>query len=468
MADAPQYPYGPQFQDKVLALMIREPEFLPAHAGIIQPNYFDSDIHSSMARILLDYYEERGYPPVADTVNMLITNYIEAHKVESSQGHLLRDLVPALQKVDLANRVDIIEAVSNFGRSKQLEQLCFQLTQRLAKGEKPDDIWEHIDRSRTTGSAIGDIGMYLADALPGAPELVHADNLYSDIGKISTYIGRLDKQFNNGMGRKELGVIMGYTGFGKSLMLVNLGAAALFQKLGVVHLSIGELEEIDLLARYAARIAETSIKDLARLEQVSVALYQRRIAEIIQLYGGRGYAKYFSPGTKVATLRSYLSRLRSEKHFEPHLLVIDNADDLRPSSAAFQAESSYEHLGQVFIELKALAHDFNVAIWCDSQTNRSGNKTDVADLDVIADSHKKARKADIVISVNQSKRERELSVLRLALVKARRYSRADSIIWCRVDYERMLVKECERPPDEILKAPVGAPIPPEFLPNFHH
>ena len=81
-----------------------------------------------------------------------------------------------------------------------------------------------------------------------------------------------------------------------------------------------------------------------------------------------------------------------------------------------------------------------MAVWTDSQTNRHGAQAK-AGLESIADSHKKARKADVVIAVNQTDDEWANNQIRLSVVKTRRYSRKKGDITCSVDYARMLIKE---------------------------
>ncbi len=432
----PQYPYGRVFQDKTIALMLREPTFLKCYADVILPKYFDSDPHEKLSLLLIDYYRERDEIPTQDTCRFLITDFTAGHADPNLRIGMSELLEFAYTQVDISDSRDVIERIETFGNTRHLEQLTRDMQNQLMSGGTPDDVWKMIDHTRSICSGGPDLGIYIGDELLDAPSKLKEDGLYAENMKIASLIPSLDESFGGGLGRKEVGIIMGYTGRGKSMILVNLGAAAVYQGVPIVHLSIGELEQVDILARYACRL---SGMELSRLISDDPKEYQSRIQAVLSTYGMRCYAKYFPPYTKIGVLRSYLSRLRGEKDFEAALLIIDNADDLS-SASKYSSESSYEHLGQVFVELKSLAHDFNVAVWTDSQTNRHGAQAK-AGLESIADSHKKARKADVVIAVNQTDDEWANNQIRLSVVKTRRYSRKKGDITCSVDYARMLIKE---------------------------
>ena len=57
------YPYGAQFQTKVLTLMLREPNFMVSHGDIIRPEFFDSEVHARIARLVGNFCEKQNMTP---------------------------------------------------------------------------------------------------------------------------------------------------------------------------------------------------------------------------------------------------------------------------------------------------------------------------------------------------------------------------------------------------------------------
>ena len=442
------YPYGAGFQDKILALMVREPQFLAAHASVIQPEYFDSEYHSALARMMLQYYAQHKQSPTRDVLLMLITEYVSTRALDSTYREYLESTLDlAFSRTDLTDAKDVRERVVEFGNTRHIERLLFTLYTQVQAGAHSNDLWKTIDHTRSECSGAGDLGIFMQDVILDAPRLLRESDMYKRDRKVALFLPTFDEAFYGGLGRGELGVILGYTNFGKSMFLVNLGAAGVFQKLPIVHFTVGEMEELDILARYASRLSGTPLVDMLRGNDESDVVYRHRVNEILVRYGMNINVKKLHPGTDVATLRSHLSQLRAERMFQPALVLIDNADDLA-AATQWVKESSYEHLGAVYTELKDMASDFSVAMWVDSQTNRSAPTFEIADMDVIADSHKKARKADVVISVNQRVDERKSNTVRLALIKARRYSKTNRVVRCSIDYNRMMLKEAPPSMDE--------------------
>ena len=120
------------------------------------------------------------------------------------------------------------------------------------------------------------------------------------------------------------------------------------------------------------------------------------------------------------------------------MVIIDNADDL---SSSKRLQESYDEKGEIYAELKDMAHDYDCAIWADSQTNRQGGSAQVVHLEHIADSHKKARKADVIISLSATESEIDAGFCRLKMLKARRSKKNLKTIRCTMDGAKMWIRE---------------------------
>jgi replicative DNA helicase len=153
--------------------------------------------------------------------------------------------------------------------------------------------------------------------------------------------------------------------------------------------------------------------------------------------------RWFPAYTKVGAIRALLYKIKFTQGVEPGLLVIDNANDLAPSRKGYNDTNSYEEKGEVFSELKTLAHDFDIAIWADSQTNRGASKAELVGVESIADSVKKAFKADIILALNQDMQEFQNDTMRLYIAKARRYSKRERIVKVKVNYSTMTIEQID-------------------------
>lgn len=437
MAGLKRYPYGEDFQDKAAALLIRDRAFLQNHGTLVKHEYFDNEYVRVVVRLVMDYYFETNDPPTREKVGVMITDFCNANKSGSPEyGEMLRGVLNAVWAADLTGSQQIADTMVEFGRTREMEALARQLADGIANGEKPDNLWNLIDRSRTSLVLPVEDEMDIAASFVDAQEIAMRSGLYNPSLKIKTFIGTLDDCSNGGLGRKEVGIVLAPTGVGKSTLLVNFGLAAIVQRAPVLHFSVTELETVDLLVRYAARATNFISNDIAA--GVAGQAFKDKMRNFNEKYNPQIVAQRVPIGTSVSQLRSLINRWMFQRGLTPGLIIVDNADDL---SSRLRKEEAYDEKGEIYAELKDLAHDFNCALWTDSQTNRFGGSADMVKLEHIADSHKKARKADLIIALSQNEQESEAGFARIKMLKARRTKKNLATIRVAFDGARMTVVE---------------------------
>jgi replicative DNA helicase len=440
MIERKVYPYGEDFQDAVITLILRDPAFLSNHLEVIDPAYFDSEHCATLCRLIKGFFEEHHVIPNKEMVTVLVTDYVSKLKIDSANREVLLAIVDAIYRADTSLMGQIAEKVVHFGQSRIMETMVLQLSNMIASAEIPERMWELIDKTRSLGHTSSD-GINLREALPNAPEILMASSLYNADLKVKTGIGSLDLTFNGGVGRKEVALLLGQaSGIGKSLMLTNFGANAFYQNLSVGHLLCNELDEDDVIARYAARLSGFPIQDIANGRAGEA--YKRKMANIFNTIQVPIWATTIRAGTTMSAVRSYLSRLKYKYNLDLGMLIIDNIDDMSSGQRyGREGPNTYHDQGGIYVQLKDVAKDFNVAVWTDSQAQRGASKSEFAGQDDIADSIKKIRKADLVISVNQKPEEYAQKIMRIYTIKARRNARIVSKITCAVDAARMIMQE---------------------------
>lgn len=430
------YGYDEAFQAKVVALVLREPTFLPQYNQDVLPAYFDDPHCAELISVAKEYYEERSQVPIWDTMKIeLLDRLNSSASYTPGFKNACMTLLYDVYQVNMDRISQVADKVVEFARARQMEALIYQLTDMLNSNQPVDEQWELIDKARVNSDAAGeelDIGTNLVNL----SQLVEADGLYNPQLKIKTLIPSLDEITAGGLGRKECGLILAPTGAGKSTFLVNMGAAAALQGFSVIHFSVNELENIDLAVRYGARITGLPVTEITSGR--AKPFFAQALRNATRERGLSLVSQYVQNGTSVSSLRSFISRRRYKQGVAPDMIIIDNADGLTSSK---RATDQYSELGQVYTELKGLAHDFGVAIWADSQTNRSGVGAEQVTLGMIGDSYRKACKADLILTLSQTKEEDEKNLCRLVMVKARRTERGKTSIRCSIDRQSMTLQE---------------------------
>jgi replicative DNA helicase len=230
---------------------------------------------------------------------------------------------------------------------------------------------------------------------------------------IRTLMVELDQHLEGGgIGRGDLGVVIAPPGRGKTFALIYLAKAAVIQRKHVIFYEF-EMPENKIAKRLDASFSNVLIRELTdkRMDVIT------RINELGKIYQNSLVIKSFPISSQsAADLQEHIDQLRREG-FEPDMICIDYAD--RMVSETMKADSRYYELRDVYVELKRLAQERNVAVWTASQTNRAALNKELVSIDDFSESFEKAMLADLIISLCQTQKEKQEERMRLFVAKNR-------------------------------------------------
>ncbi|BBI61622.1 hypothetical protein HSBAA_29280 [Vreelandella sulfidaeris] len=102
----------------------------------------------------------------------------------------------------------------------------------------------------------------------------------------------------------------------------------------------------------------------------------------------------------------------------------------------FRTQDPIENSKSIYVGLRAIAMQYDVALLTATQTNREGARSSVATMTDVAEDFNKIRIADLVISINKTEEEKANQEARLYFA-ASRNQRSDITIRIKQDLERM-------------------------------
>ena len=461
----PKYSYNEDYQRKLAALMVRDPVFLLSYPDVIDPLFFDYEYLASIVRITKEFTEKFSVVPTRESLQQSVVEYCTKFGIDTQNRDYIIGHIDFLYNLDLSDAPSVREKIVKFGKRQALRAATVQCAELVLKEGEYDKARNIIDRALRVGEDVNDLGMNFFTKVDQLPSLIAADSAYSVVKRVPTGFPTLDKMSMGGPGRRQVWVVLGMAGGGKTAWKINIGAAALKRGLPVFHYTLGDLQEVDVGLRYAARLTGMTQEEVMAGE----TQYYERAARLASTDMFLLVKYYPSQVATVNTIRAHLSQSRAVLGVKPALIIVDYADEL----AEMRTDNLYYAAGQVYSNLNQLASDFDSLVWTGSQVNRYSPKETEEDLikkENVSDSWMKAAKADGMVSVNQTQKEYQEGRGRVWVDKVRR-GKSFRRFPVTIDLYRCLIRES----NEEFKPPPPAPAqitvpPPVFgtpqLPGF--
>jgi len=423
--------YDRPFQVKILGLMVQDPDFLAYVAPHIKHEHFTDKILATTYTTIQGIYTKHKcaitHPALTNELKKLKdSGYIpkeDAKHYAKTLGQMMKPIPDAAY---------VASEVEDFIKHMGMEVGILQAV-KLHKGKKYDDIPDaiHVAHQEAVFTSSKDYSpldnKYLKERLKLRKDMADRPELFRGI---STGISSLDaKMYWNGIGKKELGVVMAPPNGGKSPFLLHVATAAMLTGHSVVFYTL-ELDEYFFDLRLDANLSNYSLNDLTEVEPGDV---EKKILNRLKGCKGQLRVHDLSSLTPAQVERDLVSYKR--KGVFPDLIVIDYADIMTPDTKAKERRHDFSAIYQ---GLRAIAKKENVAIWTASQANRESFKRKTMTMDSIAEDWGKAMIADYIIGLSQNSKDRNLKPerVRLSLVKNRNGEKGIEIK-TRVDFSRM-------------------------------
>jgi len=406
--------YGKRFQRHVVACMSRIPEFAARVYEILDPEYFSDESSADAIAFLRVYWQQYNALPSAATL---------VQELEDE------DFVAETYADDIDDVAYVTDEMVEYCRDRAMQNAVLESAE-LIKNGKHDEVRGKIDAALMVGTDFGDMGDWLHDIEGREKRYLVPES--RDV--VPTGMSHIDEILRGGVERGELGVIMAPTKRGKSFMLANIGYGAISRLVGVnaVHYSF-ELSARRVIERYDSRLANKSVKYKYSAPPKFIQALYRRHSVVVQ---GQLLSKFWPTRKCTPTmLRSHLSQVFG-LGYEPSVVIVDYGDIMKPDRRL--GEARHEQAG-IFEDLRAIAGEFNVALWTATQTNRASLSKQTITLQDVAESFEKVQIADAILAMCQTEEEKNKGKMRL-FVAGLRNEPDGRIINCDCDFDRALIK----------------------------
>lgn len=402
--EEPKFSLSREYQVKVLAFMLCDPKFCDTVKVAVAPEDFSD-------RVLQWFFlkmskDEDGLTPA--TLKEELLKAADAKEIKEDQLDLFCDLYKdVIQPPVPAEQKHITRTLREFIKTQNTQRAFLESVELMEEGRWPEII-EKIQAAVTTGIDALEIGHnYFADYKKRITAAINEEAKK----KLSTGIPALDEVTYGGIAQKQVGLIAGGTGRGKSLFLSWLTQAAIVRGKIVVYYTL-EMPKEDIAARFDSLFCR--IKPSEHRERAQEIMY--KIGHQMAQYKDSLFIQEYNPGSITMAEISSHYRLLNANGIYPDLVCIDYLDLIKSQRAY---NDSYSELDSVSKAICAFAKEYNTRVWTATQLNRSSYAVETPDESSMSGSMAKLFNVDMSIFMAQTNAEREDEEMRLLITKNR-------------------------------------------------
>jgi replicative DNA helicase len=403
--EANRYDFDEAFQDRIATMFVRDTTFAQRANDLIEPDYFTTNAAQAIIRVTKEHFKTYRTAPDVSLMPMLIKDAITAKRIRKDMVPEITDMLRRIIRASTANPGFVMDKVADFAKHQAMEHAILESVGMLEKGD-----FAKIAENMKKALAVGDVNE--GEDYDYFSEIESRTKQREDIaaGKViksgitSGYSAFDAHLYHAGWGRKELSCIMGPAKSGKSLSLGDFCKNASLAGYNVLYVSLEVAHEI-IANRIDAALSSTVMNEL-----------HKKPAEvrdaIVKMEKGAGIFKMQTraSGTmKPSHLQQMMEKYRADGIIFD-LVAVDYADIM---ASEYRSDDLRENLRTIYIDLRALAYEYNVAMLTATQTNRDGAKSVTAKATDVGDDWNKARTVDILIGINATDAEKKAGEARL-------------------------------------------------------
>lgn len=389
---------GEDFQYKLIHHLMNDEVFFRDINGIVDQNIFTDPRLKVFVGLMKDYFETYDYVPSYETMEMRLGE--KAHSEIEREQYL--SILKKIRNTSDEGEEYVKDLATRFFRQQNIIKAANKIL-RMAGDGNIDNYTKIVDtlNDALTQGVHEETGSGVYDALD---ETLSEDYRTT----IPTGIDKIDETLEGGIGKGELGVIIGPTSFGKTSLTTAIAANA-----ATCDANNGKGFKVIQIV-FEDRLKQIRRKHLARItalsntpveaKDLSKPQYIESVRNTINTYKDKDKLRNnlrivrFPSGEKTVTfIRNFIKKLANEG-FKADLVIIDYFECLKMDKES-NSESDWEKEGKTMRKIESMAGDLNIAIWVPSQGTKDSLGADLVTMDKMGGSIKKAQIAHIIMSI---------------------------------------------------------------------
>jgi replicative DNA helicase len=415
-------------EDRFLKALLSYERMAPLVMNEFAAENFSTQLKHKLYTTILWHYKE--YNSIPETSILLI----EIQELHGKQNEVLAErYLEKLETLPTPEWVWIIAKLDTWVKTIKLHKTLFEAADKLKKGDYNAAQEQVIQTIRNAGL----VKMAAKNAIDMSMEEIQ-DVVNEEHSLVApTRIYALDKVIQ-GLYRGELFIILAPLNVGKSWAIIHLCVSALLSGKHVLYLTL-EMSETRVMQRIIQNVSGT-VKQRHQDEykrQVTIWAEDWETREVIQVpsllnikkvakhmntlnrFGGKLCLKQYPSGTcTIDTIEKEILLYDAAFGKLPDAVFIDGIRDIKNGGTGTDRQRQ-AGLAEITRHLRRLGIEYNCAVTVTHQGNRDSINTDIVGAEHSSEALEVMQIADTAISLNQTRAESDLGVMRVFIARAR-------------------------------------------------
>lgn len=378
---------GEKFQYRLAHEFMENHTFFEDLCSIVDQNMFTDPNLKTFVGVMKNYFEREGNVPSYEMMEIELRDISHSDKEIETYLAIIEKI-----KNTTSEGVDRIrEKAEKFFRQQNIVKTANEILRIAGNGDtdKYDACVGLLNDAMTQGLHY-DFGEKPFD---------HINETLSDDYRIPipTGIGKIDETLEGGLGKGELGVIIGPSGFGKSSMTTAMASHAACNGWKVLQI-VFEDRIKQIQRKHLGRITGVEAKDLSKPDNIDlVKAAIENFPDKDKLNENLRIVKFPSGEKTARDIKRFIIKL-TNSGFKPDLVIVDYFECLAHEPSR-DASNEFEKEGKTMRIFEAMVGELNIAMWIPSQGTKDSINLELVTMDKIGGSVKKAQIAHIILSI---------------------------------------------------------------------
>jgi replicative DNA helicase len=431
----------PQFDEHafIYALTSR-PEDCRRFSGHFLPEWLNDSTLIPICREVFDFLRGHGTPPSIHTLR-------SALKDKDQEVYNLRYKV-ALDKVtnrepDLSEMIYTISQARDVAIIRSLQELFNSpASLRMQANFEGKELIREVQRwSNKFIDLTDDQTLTIKEAIE---YLIEQSSVNKKLEKIPSGIKPIDMWTRGGTKPKNLGIILGASGHGKSATLTNIAHATSAFAMKNTWLITNEMCMEEQTERLLARITNTSIHVIEDSPHSAYRGLEKRWMGLDE----RLVLSYINRDASFDEIEGEMMKWTNITGWKPEVIVLDFLERMRPNDKGYNRDKSWDWLGAIARDATRLAKRHRLLIWTAAQLNRSALNAEVIQSSMMQSSIKHFQEAAVVVGVRKVKEEEGFEIIEFCPMKFRHNKFPSSSMYMKADLDKMVITDVVRESSE--------------------